>query len=534
MNSTKELQDQLERALGLECPREARRLAQPVAEAASEAGDAKLYARALAGLAEIDCLLCDYRESQTSGTRAARLLRELGDVHRESNALNTVARASSALGWNEAAVEAAFLSLELAKQTKSPRFVSEAYAELGYALTYSRSFEAAHAALTEAEDVARSCGSQLDELVALARQGNCEALRVVVHRHEVGTLPTLERAECLLKKFHTFKAKHDMRALAQPDQMPIQVFLNLVEALFLCWQGNKSEPRRQLRVTRDWMEETGVAPWMEIFAYLTACELALAEQDFESSEREALRMIQVAQGTGNQQALNLGHMLLACIYGDQGRLSKALREVKLIATLERQARIASLATRPEVVAWQLEMRRSEQIRQELLASTDQLTKLSMEDSLTGIANRRFFEIEAREALRFVDESTRPVCIALLDVDHFKQINDGHGHSVGDKVLQVIAALLVEHIRQEDLAARLAGDEFVILFRNQDARVAEKVCERLRIAVRAYDWNHLSSQLAVSVSIGVSQASAGDSLETLLIRSDAAMYTAKDAGRRILG
>ncbi len=515
----------------LECPREAKRLAQPVADAASAAGDIRLQALALAGLAEMDCLLCNYQESQSNGTRAAQLLQTLGDLQQESNALNIVARASSALGRNETAVEASLLSLELAKRAQDPRLASEAWAQLGHSLTYSRSFDAASAALIEAEEVAKRCGSSLDELVAIARQGNCEALRIVVLRHETGMLPTLERAGLLLVKFAGFKAAHDMAALAQPDQMPIQVFLDLVGALFHCWQGNLAETARTLHYARAWLDSTGVAPWMENFEALVACELAMAEQVWPSAERKARRMLELAAGTGNEQGAILGHMLLSHVFEQQNDLSSALAELKAIAARERQIRVASLATRPEVVAWQLDMRRSEQSRRDLQASTAQLTKLSMEDALTGIANRRCFDAEATQALRDGGDHNRFVCIALLDVDHFKQVNDFHGHGVGDKVLQVVAALLTEHVRQEDLAARLAGDEFVILFRQSENRLAWDICARLRTAVSNYPWQDIAPDLVVSVSMGVAQAVPGDSLEALLQRSDKAMYVHKNATRQ---
>jgi diguanylate cyclase (GGDEF)-like protein len=117
-------------------------------------------------------------------------------------------------------------------------------------------------------------------------------------------------------------------------------------------------------------------------------------------------------------------------------------------------------------------------------------------------------------------------LALIDVDHFKQVNDGHSHVVGDKVLQVIAALLCEHVREEDLAARLAGDEFVLLLRPTELTRASEVCERVRRAVADYNWPAISAGLAVTISIGLAQSRSGDTLETLMHRSDVAMYERK--------
>jgi diguanylate cyclase (GGDEF)-like protein len=117
-------------------------------------------------------------------------------------------------------------------------------------------------------------------------------------------------------------------------------------------------------------------------------------------------------------------------------------------------------------------------------------------------------------------------VALIDVDKFKQINDNYSHQVGDEVLRHIAQILRSHVREDDMAARLAGDEFVIVFRNAELEVARQVCERIAAAVRAFDWSSIAAGLHSSISVGVATAVPGDTLESLTHRSDAAMYRDK--------
>jgi len=117
-------------------------------------------------------------------------------------------------------------------------------------------------------------------------------------------------------------------------------------------------------------------------------------------------------------------------------------------------------------------------------------------------------------------------VALIDVDKFKQINDNYSHQVGDEVLRNIAQILRSHIREDDMAARLAGDEFVIVFKNAELAVAQQVCQRISDAVRNFDWSSINAGLASSISIGVAAAEPGDTIETLTHRSDAAMYRHK--------
>jgi diguanylate cyclase (GGDEF)-like protein len=158
-----------------------------------------------------------------------------------------------------------------------------------------------------------------------------------------------------------------------------------------------------------------------------------------------------------------------------------------------------------------------------------LEKLALEDPMTGIANRRCFEQVATQSLRESrSDGGRALCLALIDVDHFKQVNDGHGHGVGDKVLQIIAALLSEHVRDEDLAARLAGDEFVLLLHRTELTKAAEVCERVRRAVAEYNWPAVSPGLLVTISVGLARSQPGDTLETLMHRSDVSMYERKGA------
>jgi diguanylate cyclase (GGDEF)-like protein len=102
--------------------------------------------------------------------------------------------------------------------------------------------------------------------------------------------------------------------------------------------------------------------------------------------------------------------------------------------------------------------------------------------------------------------------------------------VGDKVLQVIAALLTEHVRDEDLAARLAGDEFVLVLRRTELKRASEICDRVCLAVADYNWQALSPGLAVTISVGVEQSQLGDTLENLVHRSDIAMYKRKTASK----
>ena len=183
-------------------------------------------------------------------------------------------------------------------------------------------------------------------------------------------------------------------------------------------------------------------------------------------------------------------------------------------------------SRDSLVSWRLGARQSERHLQQALVASRQFERWSLEDALTGIANRRHFEQSLAERLRAPRPADRPLAIAMVDVDKFKSVNDRFTHLVGDRVLKTIAAVLASQVRENDLLARWAGDEFVILFADASEFEAPQVCDRIRAAVSSFDWESIAPGLRMSVSIGLSEASPGESAEAIVLRSDESMYRAK--------
>ncbi len=163
---------------------------------------------------------------------------------------------------------------------------------------------------------------------------------------------------------------------------------------------------------------------------------------------------------------------------------------------------------------------------------EKLRHQASRDPLTNLLNRRAFEEAANPLLAAVQRGAPPLSILLLDLDHFKTVNDNHGHKVGDQVLKAFARQLHASARIGDLACRLGGEEFALLLADADAAQATLVAERLRKQWQQQSLSLSGSQIQSSVSIGVSQASGamGESLYSLLDRADRSLYQAKQAGR----
>jgi diguanylate cyclase (GGDEF)-like protein len=157
-------------------------------------------------------------------------------------------------------------------------------------------------------------------------------------------------------------------------------------------------------------------------------------------------------------------------------------------------------------------------------------RLSLTDSLTGLPNRRFVETRLAGEVRRFGLRGESLCVAVLDVDHFKSINDRFSHGVGDKTLQTIASLLRDDIRPFDMAARLGGEEFLLAFPGNQLEQGVAACERLRLRLAAHDWSGCHADLRVTASFGVVEATGGATIEQLIQLADAALYRAKHNGR----
>lgn len=153
------------------------------------------------------------------------------------------------------------------------------------------------------------------------------------------------------------------------------------------------------------------------------------------------------------------------------------------------------------------------------------------DELTGLNNLRAFNEQADTMFAYTRRYSVPLCALLLDIDHFKQINDTHGHAAGDKVLQAVVRRIKTTLREADLCGRLGGEEFGVLLAGTDMHEAVQIAEKLRLAVQAIEVPINGTTLQVTISVGVAEAgSACTDISTLLAQADAAMYHAKSNGR----
>lgn len=165
-------------------------------------------------------------------------------------------------------------------------------------------------------------------------------------------------------------------------------------------------------------------------------------------------------------------------------------------------------------------------QQALIKVNDQLETMASTDLLTGLKNRRFFQLKMLESLEGYRATQREFSLLVVDIDHFKSINDTYGHPVGDLVLGNLAGLLQSVSRSTDVVARYGGEEFVIILTDCSAEQAVITAERYRTQVASADWGVYN----ITISIGAATVAEEDTDQSLFQKADMALYASKTGGR----
>ena len=210
------------------------------------------------------------------------------------------------------------------------------------------------------------------------------------------------------------------------------------------------------------------------------------------------------------------------IRNDGVAFAEMLRFILKITALDMTLAVESYCTnRMSDLTKTLESERDESVR---------LRELAVTDWLTNLHNHSYSRRCLGAALERTKTQMSPLCVIMADLDHFKRINDAHGHLVGDEILQIVARRMVSGARADDEICRYGGEEFLLILKNTSITEGEEVAERIRLHIKSDAMNSRDAQLMVTISLGVSQARDGDTVDTLIDRADRALYAAKRAGR----
>ena len=167
---------------------------------------------------------------------------------------------------------------------------------------------------------------------------------------------------------------------------------------------------------------------------------------------------------------------------------------------------------------------------DLERSNQLLNQLAIHDGLTGAYNRGHVQELLRQSVVRYNRYRQPLCVMLIDLDHFKSVNDQYGHAVGDDVLRQVSLKAAASLREGDIFGRWGGEEFIALLPNIDLHGATDVAERLHRGIMELRFEAEAKTFTVTASSGVAQILDGETAESFVARADAALYAAKDAGR----
>ncbi len=266
------------------------------------------------------------------------------------------------------------------------------------------------------------------------------------------------------------------------------------------------------------------------------CELLLAQGQARAAYEALSMLLRDMRGGDPRSTLIRVHHALYRACRELGWDTDALEHFEHHERLERRRATSQLKAQSRLFVTRVEAEQSrlmaERARLEAQAERTRAAGFQADaqrDELTGLGNRRHLDHRLPVLLQRAQTQQLPLTVALIDLDHFKQINDRFGHAVGDKVLRAMAQQLRDNTRASDVLARIGGEEFLVVYPDMPATQALEVCERLRSRVEQHDWDPLSPGLRVTLSIGLAHAPPYD-IKTLFEEADRAMYRAKQGGR----
>lgn len=391
----------------------------------------------------------------------------------------------------------------------------------------SRLMEAALSLLDPAEDATRSyprlltlnnlCATLLGMYHILRDAGEPADAHAVLERAHVGALEALPLA------------------VSRGEIWPL-VFIegNLAEAQVHLGEAEQALLTLTAALQRARAHGFKAQTWAMRCTWAEACLVLGRAREAQAELEDVLSEIGEQQPVATLMRL---HHALYRSHAAQGNVARALHSLEQYLALERQRTSRQLQAQSRVLVTRLEMEQTRRLverardeAREHRRRADAWADAALRDPLTGLLNRRGL-VERVQALA---GPKGLLAVVMVDIDHFKLINDNHGHAVGDAVLARIATLLRAHLRPEDVLARFGGEEFTLLLAGLDEVHAVEVCERLRQGVEQDDWARISEGLQVTASVGLSMAEVDPQtlldLPRLLEPADAALYRAKHLGR----
>ncbi|MBW4023468.1 MAG: diguanylate cyclase [Proteobacteria bacterium] len=544
----------LERAWHLSCEGQveaAMALAQQVHDEARAAEDQKLRSSAASHLGWYCFMLGYYEEGILHVLSARDFYRAIGDLPRESWTRAIHAWLLIEIGAPNEALDEAMLALELAEATAEQRALCFALNVVGVVFWMQGQLDRALQFAERSVTLARLIGDRVELGRWLINLAGIEA-EFWYQAQTNADAQAGPRSQFQAERGAAYSGMGDahlLRAVTLADearQLAHEAGDSWANRLALCnlaeYHLGFGQRERAAEVLAQWDSLRGGDGIRSRIYYLFALgKLQLAEGSLDEAIRTLLECATMAGEAGDLEIGVPCCRYLADAFAAAGQFAEALhwhrefhaRHVrKSTDTSLVRSRVAAIQYETRQLQARIETERTradglEQINRVLVQEAALLMHASMEDVLTGLPNRRGLE---RALLEVATGATGNYAFAMMDIDHFKRVNDTFSHALGDEVLRQVAMLLRAATRDTDRLFRYGGEEFVLLMGATDILLAAKICRRIRQAVRSWNWAQIHPNLRITLSIGVAIAGEAIAPVDVMALADERLYQAKNAGR----
>ena len=531
----------LERAWQLSCEGQveaALALAQSVHDDAQASDDQRLRSSAASHMGWYCFMLGYYEEGILHVLSARDFYGVIGDRPRESWARGIHAWLLIEIGAPNEALDEAMIALELAEAAAEPRASCFALNVVGVVFWMLGQLDRAVEFADRAVTMARGIGDPVDLGRWLINLAGIQAEFWHQAQSASATAEDPQAAEEHMNRALALANEARQLALEAGDSWSERLAICNLAEYYLCL-GRREDASV---VLESWNGLRGGGGIRSRIYYLFALgKLQIAEQNLQGATETLTECATLAAETGDLEIGVPCCRYLADALAAQGRFAEGLqwhqefhaRYVrKSTDTSLIRSRVAAIQYETRQLQARVETERSradglEEMNRALAQEAALLMNASMEDVLTGLPNRRGLE---RALLEIAAKGCGDYAFAMMDIDHFKRVNDTFSHALGDEVLRQVALLLRITTRETDLLFRYGGEEFVLLMEGTDILLAAKICRRISQAIRSWSWAQIHPNLQITLSIGVALAEEARTPVEVMAVADARLYQAKNAGR----